>query len=827
MDKAFFNKQVLPHLIAIVVFLVVTVIFYHPIVFEGKSIRQNDINQGKGSGQEVIDYREKTGEEALWTNSMFSGMPAYLINIRWSGEQIAYFGQRIYSLFLDQPMRETFIAFISFYIMLLVFGIRPYLAIAGALAYGLNTFFIVSVEAGHIWKVRAIAYMPLVVAGIHSAFKGKWLWGFILTALGMTWELMANHLQVTYYLFLLVLIYGIVQLVFHVREGKIIPFAKSSSILIMAVILAIGANFGRLWTTYEYGQYSIRGASELSSSTTNEESSDGLDRSYAFRWSSGKWESMTLLVPHLYGGASGLYLGEDSELSTELSRVGMQGNSIRQLESYFLGYWGKQPGTSGPVYAGAIICLLFVIGITFADTRWKYWLITAAVFGIVLSWGKNFESFNYFMFDHFPGYNKFRSVTMTVVITLLAINLLGFLGLEKLLQEGLQGKNLKRLLISGGIVAGILLIVAWFASPSYLTEPELQRVFGNNLDNRPQIKNAIINAVAEDRSEIVSGDAYRSLFFVVVALGLIYFYLKSKISGTIFSGVFVLLVALDLGLVDARYINEENYQKPSRNQFFTPTPADQAIMKDTTHYRVLNLPDPFNEARTSAFHHSVGGYHGAKMRRYQDLIEWHLQDEINSIMQQKGFRDGNSEVLSMLNTKYAIAGQQANAVLKNPYANGSAWFVRKVRLVDSPDEEIQALNEIDPDSVAVIDQGKFAMEQINYSVDGNITLTSYQPNKLVYKAENEGDGLAVFSEIYYPEGWEATIDGEEANILRANYVLRALRLPAGSHTITFTFEPESYFVGNKITFGANILLILTLLFGLGFSYRKLTGKQSE
>lgn len=803
MDKTFFTQKVLPHIVAVLLFFVVTIVFFHPIVFEGEVIRQHDINQGVGSAQEIVEFREKTGEEALWTNSMFSGMPAYLVNIYWSGEKILKITQNVLSLFLDQPLRETFLAFISFYVLLLVFGIRPYLAIAGALAYGLNTFFMVSVEAGHIWKVRAIAYMPLALAGIHLAFRGRLWLGAILTALAMALEFYANHLQVTYYLFLTVLIYGVVQLYYFIKEKKAGLFFKIVATLVVAVIIAIGSNFGRLWSTYEYGKHSIRGKSELTSEKTD--ASSGLDREYAFAWSSGKWESLTLLVPHLYGGASGQYQGKDSQLAEVLRQNNVPPQQINQYEKGLLGYWGDQPGTAGPVYAGAILCFLFVLGIFFTEKKHRVWLVAATVFSIMLSWGKNFDTFNYLMFDYFPGYNKFRSVTMTIVIALMCINLLGFTGLENLLKKGVDENSKKRLFWAGGIVVGLLVLIAIFASPA---APE-----------GAGIPNAIKDAVEQDRLGIIRSDVMRSLFFVAVAFALVYFYLKKKIGKPLFAGLFILFMTLDLALVDGRYINSDNFTKPSGRDFLEPTAADQKILRDDTKFRVLNLSNPFIEARTSAFHSSIGGYHGAKMRRYQDLIERHLQEEIQAILADRAINRSNTKVLSALNTKYFVAGPTENAVIQNPYVLGNAWFVEDVLAVSSPDEEIAALDEVGLDSVAVVDKSKFDVEAGNYSASGTIELTEYQPNKLTYHTSNSGVGLAVFSEIYYPEGWTATIDGGAADIIRVDYVLRGLEVPPGEHEIVFTFKPDAYYIGNKVSLVSNIILLGLMLSGVFVMYK--------
>ena len=758
---------------------------------------QNDINQGKGAAQEIVDYREATGEEALWTNSMFGGMPAYLISLHWSGGQIMQTAQKTLLLYLPRPVGENFIAFLTFYILLLTFGVRPYLAIPGAMAFGLSTFYIVSIQAGHMWKIRAIAYMPLVMAGFRLVFSKKYLFGFILTTFALALEINANHLQITYYLFLLLLVYGFSELLSDVKDKQVNELLKKIGILALAGILAIGTNLGRLWTTYEYGKYSIRGATELSS--TPLESKAGLDRDYAFRWSSGKWESMTIFIPHLYGGGSGVYHGKNSEMGDALRQNNVPRNEIRQYERAYLGYWGEQPGTAGPAYAGAVVCFLFILAFFFVDNKTKYWIGAVVVLSIMLSWGKNFPSFNNLMFDLFPGYNKFRAVTMVIILALMLIPFLGFMGLEEMFKKGWTDDTKKKLLIG----SGISILIALFAL--FVTSP-------------PAIEGApawLADAVSSDRKGIIQSDVFRSIFYVLLTTGAIYFYLNEKISFNLFAPILMVLVLLDLVLVDFRYLNEDVYQKASSQSYLNKTPADEEILKDTElNYRVLNLQDPFNEARTSNFHKSLGGYHGAKMRRYQDLISHHLVPEMQQIIKDQKITEANTNVISMLNAKYILAGLQANAVIRNPNSNGTAWFANQIVQVNSPDEEIDRLSQIDLSNTAVLDASKFEVDSCAYDSTSAIHLVDYDPKKMVYEAKTGMNSLAVFSEIYYPEGWKAFVDGKEQEILRVNYVLRALELEAGDHQIEFRFEPASYYMGNKIMMVSSWILLLVLAFGL-------------
>jgi hypothetical protein len=801
MNKSYFLTKALPHVIAVVSFLAISIFMYRPIIFEGKVMDQNDINQGKGANQEIVEFREATGEEALWTNSMFGGMPAYLINIRWSGSSIISGTQKVLTFYLPQPVGENFLAFASFYLLCLVFGFRPYLAIAGALAFGLSTFYVISIQAGHIWKIRAIAYMPAVLAGVRLVFTRKYLSGFLLTAFALAYEINTNHLQITYYLFLLLLIYGISELVFAIKTKQVPEFSKSAGILALAAILAIGTTFGKIWTTYEYGKFSIRGKSELS--TTPQAGKEGLDREYAFRWSNGKWETMMLFIPHIYGGGSGVYDGNDSELADLLRKNNVPKSEINMAERAYLGYWGDLPGTAGPAYAGAAVCFLFILSLFFLDKRTSYWMATVIVLSILLSWGKNFPSFNNLMFDLFPGYNKFRAVTMVIIVALMLIPFMGILGIEKLILTEWTKETQKKLFIALGISIGAALFALLVTDPP--TAEGVQKVLADAIEN--------------DRNAIIKKDVMRSILYVVLAFGAIYFLLKQRISVTGFSGILIAIILLDLGLVDSRYLNDSVYKKPEDKSFLSETPADAEILKDQDpNFRVLNLQDPFNEARTSYFHKSVGGYHGAKMRRYQDVISAHLIPEIQQIIKDQGINTSNSRVLSMLNTKYLMAGYQANAVIPNPNANGPAWIVDEVKVVNSPDEEINAIGNVDLKSVAVVDGSKFSVIDVSTDSTASIRLTHYQPNKLVYEANVGSEALAVFSEIYYPKGWKAFMDEDEVEILRANYILRALKIPQGAHKIEFRFEPKAYYVGNIVMWISSIILILALLFIFAKNY---------
>jgi hypothetical protein len=801
-------KKITPHVIAVATFLIINLIMYWPMYLDDKGLNQNDILQGAGANQETIEYRHATGDEALWTNSMFSGMPTYLINTVWSGDLIKYIPITLDKV-IGSPASHTFVAMTAFYILLLVFGLNPYLAICGGLVYGLNTFFLISVEAGHIWKVAAISWMPLVLAGIILTFQKKYLLGFIITALAMALEIRSNHYQITYYLLLIVLVLGIYKLYFAIKNNEIPQFAKATGILVIAVGLGLGANFGKIWSAYEYGQFSIRGQAVLSS---NNQSSGGLDRDYAFAWSNGVWEPLTFLVPNFYGGASQQTVSMDSDLAQGLKSRGAGSGQVRSYLKNIPTYWGDQPFTSGPYYLGAIVIFLFFLGALLVKGHIKWWLVATSILGIVLSWGDNFETFNYFMFDYLPGYNKFRAVSMTVVISFLTMSLLGFLGIKEFLDA--DWKDTKKqffyaLGITGGLCLALILI-------SFTIR------FRGAVDAQLGDQQWLVDLIREHRAGMLRSDAFRSLFFILAAGAILYYWKQKKLSNKLAVAAFSLLLLVDYIPVGKRYLNEENFIDDPKSAFFNKSAADEKILTDKGHYRVFNLNNPFNEARTSYFHASIGGYHGAKMRRYQDLIENRLQPEMGSMIE--SLRSGNTDLspyssINMLNAKYIKFGNQAGQVIKNNAALGNAWFVNNAKQVNSPDQAIAALGNTNVETTAIINTGEFKLSQTNYNM-GSIQLKKYEPNELIYSSDLQGKGLAVFSEIYYPLGWEATIDGTPVEILRANYVLRALEVPAGQHEITFKFKPVAYYIGNKIMLISSIIIYLTIIGGAVVAWRK-------
>ncbi len=807
MKKINFKEDILPHGTALLIFLLVSLFFFHPVFFDNKAISQHDIQQWEASSKALRDYRAATGKEGLWATSLFSGMPAYLVNLEWDNEPIIAI-KKILAFGLPHPVINVYWAFLSYYILLLAFRVRPMLAIAGALAFGLSSYMIIGISAGHNARIGAIAFMPLVMAGIHTVFSHRRLLGFSITATGLALHLRENHLQMTYYLLLIVLIYGVVQWVYFFMEKNQIQLFKNLAVLVPAAILAVCTFLGPLWAIGEYSAYSIRGQSEL----TSQGKASGLSKEYAFAYSSGMLETMTVMIPNFYGGSSSHYFVQDEASATykALTQSG-DNNLANQLVRYTSAYWGPQSLTA-PYYGGAVICFLFVLGIVFAEKRYTWWLVPAAALGMMMSWGSHFEIFNYFLFDYFPGYNKFRSVTFAIIMLLFALPLLGMLGMEKFFEQGLNKGSKKKLLIAFGVTGGLCAVIWLFGGmANFLREGE------------SQLPGWFVSALKADRKALLRADALRSLAFISVVFVLLRFDVQKRISAVGFYLFLIFMIVLDMSIVDKRYFDDGNYQR-KRSVHFTPTPADEEILKDKSVFRTYSLQENFSQdGRTSYFHHSLGGYHGAKIRRYQDLYDSCLSAETNAFINdaQSGTLDFNQYgILNMLNTKYIVYGPEKDNIIPNPAACGNAWFVEHLVPVGSPAEELTKVAEVDTRTTVVIDNAKFKVPDFEYDSSGRIELKEMQPPYLRYESMSAANGLAVFSDIYYPKGWKATIDGTPADILRVNYVLRALAIPAGEHTIEFKFEPKPYLIGNKVTMASSWFLLLIMVGSLGYAWKK-------
>ncbi|WP_221409538.1 YfhO family protein [Marinoscillum furvescens] len=765
--------------------------------------------QAKGASHQLSEYRELTGEQALWMFNMFSGMPAYLNGVRFSGDFLDDV-QKLLHLGIPRPAQIIFLTCLSFYLMLLAFRVRPWVAFIGALIFGFNGFNVIGIIAGHNAKIQAVAYMPLVIAGMKLTFDKKWLLGLSVFALGLGLNLHADHLQITYYLLIITILYGIAEFVVALREKHAPVFLKSAGVLVLGAVLAVGANFGKLWTVIEYSEHSTRGQKEL---TKVSENKTGLDKSYAFQYSNGIFEPLVMFIPNVLGGASSTPLDRDSNVGNALRNAGYNGAQLDQQLQNIPTYWGDQPLTA-PYYLSSALLLILVLGFLYASKKERYWISVLVCLAIVLSWGSNFAGFNDFVFDTVPGYNKFRSVTFTIIMAMFGLVLISILGLDRFISDENknQFKKLKTAFtISGGFVLFLLIFSAFLGYKGAID----QRIGAD----------WFVEALRDDRAALFRQDIWRSIILILVLVGLLWALIKEKFNQTALLAAVLLLFTFDVVGLSKRFLKDNVFKrKPANELAFQATPADQVIMNESKPaQRVLNLQNPFNDAGTSFFHESIGGYHGAKMMRYQDLIEHHLSNEIASVI--SGLQEGertfdNIPALNMLNTRFLKAGEGKNAVLENKKAYGEAWIVNDIKKVQTPDEEIANLDEVNLKETAIINATQFDVSQ-NLSGSGSITLVDKTPNMVKYKTSTQGgNSLGVLSEIYYPEGWTATIDGQEASIIRVNYVLRAIVLPSGEHEVTLSFEPNSYYVGAKVTLVFNILVLLLFLGAISFETRK-------
>jgi hypothetical protein len=767
-------------------------VLFEPAFFDGRTLNRHDIIQWRAASGQVRGYREETGEEPLWTHAMFSGMPATLVSTHYWGDVLQ---PLLLTLNFARPYTLIFIACLGFYLLMMSFGVRPYTALVGAIAFGCSSYLIIGLAAGHSSRIAAVAFMPMVMAGCNWLLRGQYRWGFIVTALSLALEIKVNHLQITYYLALVLLVMGINYLIIAIREKDPDFWTKKVPLLVLAVTLAVGANLGKLWSIVDYGKYSTRGKSELV------KEDDGLDKSYVFEFSNDITEPLVTFIPNFYGGSSSQSLSEKSALAKALRA---QGASRMQVEQYIQSvptYWGSQR-LSAPYYAGAILVFLMVLGWFILEKKVKIWLTVVLIIGIVLSWGDNFPAINYFLFDYLPGYNKFRSVTFTIILTILAIAILGTLALDKILHST-DKKLQKKFFYALGIAGGFALLAGLFAGMgSYRGAVDEALV-------AQQTPDWFIDALREDRARLLRIDALRSAFLVVLAAGAVWLVMRKSATAIVGAGIITLLVFIDVVLIDKRFLKEDNFQEGKLEEAIRKTAADQVILADTTDYRVMNLRNPFNDATTAYYHNAIGGYHGAKLGRYQELIEYHLSPEMNALIEklQTGrLSYEDLDVLNMLNAKYFKYGSARDNVLMNSSALGSAWVVSEVHDVNSPQKEIDKLGTIDTRTEAVIDRSKFPTAKHLDGGAGSIALNMKKPNRLKYTANMEKSGLAVFSEIYYPKGWKARIDGQPADILRVNYVLRALKVPEGKNEIEFEYAPEIYRKGNYAMLASGLMM---------------------
>jgi hypothetical protein len=792
-------KIILPHLLAVIIFAIVSFMYFYPVL-EGKVLKANDSMVSRINSKEIQDYRDKYGKEPLWTNSIFSGMPAYLISTRYPGNLIKHVDTVLRQF--KMPVSVLFVSMLGFYILLLIFGLSPWLAITGALAYGLSSFFFQILGAGHNTQAIALAYMPPMIGGIYYAYRHDALKGALVTAFFLALEIQANHPQITYYAMLCLLVFGIVEFIWSIKNKTTIKFLKTSGILVIPFLIAIGINFASLYTTYEYGKYSSRGKSDLVQENKNRTS--GLDKDYILFWSYGVDETFNMLIPNYKGGSSQPF-DRNSNTVKALRQNNAPAEAVNQLQRY----WGTQPGTDGPHYVGAIVLFLFILGLIIVKGPEKWWLLAATVLSIMLAWGKNFLPLSNLFIDLFPGYNKFRAVTMILVIAEFCIPLLGFLALRNIFNNSLsRNEILKSLKIAIGITGGFILLVLIF--------PGIAGSFLSPFETG--LPDWLRGAMIADRKMLLRLDGLRSLIFILLAAGVILGFIYEKIRLYQAVALTALLIVFDLWSVDRRYLNADRFERPAVvARAFAPTAADTYILKDKSIYRVLNLTvSTFNDnSPTSYFHKSVGGYHGAKMERYQEFIDSALSRNIDTLRASASLEQfqralNRAYALNMLNAKYVIYNPQAPPLI-NENVTGNAWFVEKPVLVENANQEISSLDSFNPSKEALIDKSfsdQITKQSFSPLESDKIELVSYLPNELKYKYSAGEDQLAIFSEIYYPAGWKSYIDGKESKHFRADYILRAMIVPAGNHEIRFSFEPASYITGNKISLGSSILLIV-------------------
>lgn len=790
-------RKAFPYIVSVLFFIVVSYAYFTPDIFEGKVLFQQDIQQGIALGEETRAFKEATGETSRWTNSAFSGMPTFQISPSYSSYPVIRFLDHLYSLWIAYPASLVFIMLTGFFIFMLSMGVKWHYAVIGAIAYAFSSYFFIIIEAGHIWKFITLAYIPPTLAGIVLAYKGRYWLGGSIAALFATLQIASNHIQMTYYFLFVIVAFVIAFAVILVRQKEMPRFWKASGVLVVAAILAVGANLPNLYHTQKYSKETMRGGhSELTSEKSDENTSDGLNKDYITQWSYGKMETFSLLIPNIKGGASGL-------LSSQKAAVDAAPAQVRPYLSQVNSYWGDQPGTSGPVYAGAIICMLFILGCITVKSPVKWALVVATLLSILLSWGKNFMPLTDWFIDYFPMYNKFRTVSSILVVAEFCMPVLAVLALKQLIEN--PDKSRRPFYIAAGITGGIALLAYLFPG---IFGPFMSIYEFDMVGSEPALAQ-LFTGIEEARKAVFTADALRTLLFVIAASVAIWFYLQKKLSSRWTLLLLCALVLADMGLVNKRYLNSDCFVENRRKENpFPMTDADRFILQDPDpNYRVFNLASPsgpFNDARTSYYHKSIGGYHAAKLTRYQDLIDRQLSKM-------------NPEVINMLNTKYYIVPNEdgtAVQVVPNPDALGNAWFVDEVRWVDNADAEMAALDTFVASRTAVVD--KQFKEQIDATAvqatpGDTIMLTEYKPNELHYVSQSAQPRVSVFSEVYFPWGWQASIDGNPVEIARADYVLRALTVPAGNHEIVFRFEPASIAVTEGISFASIGIILLSLI----------------
>ncbi len=819
------NKNVLSIIGAIIAFALITLIYFSPVL-QGKRIKQHDIEMFKGSAQEIIDYRAETGEQTLWTNSMFGGMPSWNISVKPKGNLTEPIYKGL-SLGFPHPISSVFICMLGFFVLLLVLDCGFWISFIGAIAYGFTSYLFIVIGAGHNAKAMAMAYMAPVIAGVLLSYKGKYLWGSILTAFAMAFEIRAGHIQITYYLAIIIIILVIAEFISDIKNKKAGHFFKATGALALAAIFGILTSSTSLYANYEFGKETTRGKPILTRNEDNQ--TKGLDRDYITQWSYGIGETWSLMIPNVKGGASAYIGNKNSALDKADPR-------FKQNIAQSNAYWGDQPGTSGPVYVGAIVVFLFLLGALTVKGPAKWGLVIATILSILLSWGKNFMGFTNFFLDYLPGYDKFRAVSMTLVIAEVTMPLLGFLGLAEIAKspESFK-KNINKFWIALGITAGFCLL--FFIAPklffSFLSEGEAQQ-FGEMMKGQDgAIYSAFASSLEDVRVAIFRKDAIRSFLFIVLSAIPIFLYGKGKLKATPAFIILAALVIIDMFPIDKRYLNNDNFiSKQKYDKPFVASTADKYILADSEiDFRVVNLTkDVFNDASASYFHKSVGGYCGAKLRRYQDVISQYMGKEVqnfSSIFKNATTEDAlvsgleRQKTINMLNTKYIIYDPEAMP-LENPCAFGNAWIADNILWVNNANDEIDAIASTDLRHTAIVNK-EFESQVGDYRPTdslGQIELIEYKPNQLTYRFNANEDKLVVFSEVWTSKGWKMFVDGQEHPLLRANYLLRSALIPAGQHEIMMEYKPSAYRIGNTVALVSSLIMLIGLAVAIVMSFKK-------
>ena len=819
MKKGFDWKKMLPDVIVIAVFIIISFIYFAPAVMDGRVITQHDSLAAIGQGQEQRDYMARhDGERTRWNLSMFGGMPSYQMSPTYDSSKPQDFAKKVYSLFLPNYVYLVFIMLLGFYILMRAFRASPLLSALGAIVWAFSSYFFIIIAAGHIWKFITLAYIPPTIAGMVYAYRKQYLAGGLLVMLFVAFQISSNHIQMSYYFMFMMFFIVVAYLADAVKTKTLPDFLKATGVIVIAGLIGVAANSSNLYHTYEYSKETMRGKSELSHHGEADKSDNGLERSYITAWSYGVGETFTLLVPNTKGGAS-------VPLSHNETAMKKARPEYRELYQQIGQYWGEQPGTSGPVYVGAFVMMLFVLGLFVVKGPMKWALLVGTIFSIMLSWGKNFMPLTDFFIDYVPMYNKFRTVSSILVVAEFAIPLLAVLALKEIIEKPqVLRENMKQLYISFGITGGLALLFAiaprMFFS-SFISSSEIQA-----LQSLPQEHiGAVINNLTTMRVAMFTADAWRSFIIIVIGTALLWLFIDKRIKAEWAVAAILVLSLADMWDVNKRYLNDGDFtSEAGRTQTFAKSDADEYILQDTAkYYRVLNMAtSTFNDGVTPYWHKVIGGYHAAKLRRYQDVIDVHLTREMgamqNAIIETQGEMDSVNadgfKVLNMLNSRWVIMpGQGGNIPIQNPYAMGNAWFVDGIHFANNADEEIDLLGKIDLRTQAVADkkfenvlQGKAVTPADSTST---IALAEYDSDYIIYNVDARKDELAVFSEIYYPKGWQISIDGEPAEMLRANYTLRALPIPAGKHVVEFRFAPQSIKVTDTIAFIAMFIMLLT------------------